>query len=77
MTHVYGHSQTSTAPAVRVLRDVLPLREGDRYRLVLDIESSTHLAGWFGDGAALEVWMRQSDLAARRFDLAWCLTRTD
>ena len=77
VTHVYGHSQVSTAPAVRVLRDVLPLQEGDRHRLVLDVESTTHLAGWFGDSASLEVWMRQSDVAARRFDRAWCLTRTD
>lgn len=77
VTHVYGYSQNDSAPALRVLRECLPLEEGDTYRLILDIESSTHLYGWFGDGAALEVWMRDSDLAARRFDRAWCITRTD
>ncbi len=77
VTHVYGHSQNATAPALRVLRDVLPLQEGDVHRLVLDIESWTHLSGWFGDAASLEVWMRDSDLVARRFDRAWCITRTD
>jgi hypothetical protein len=77
VTHIYGHSQNSTAPALRILRRVLPVEEGDHYRLVLDIESWTHLSGWFGDAASLEVWMRDSDLVARRFDRAWCITRTD
>ena len=77
VTHVYGYSQNASDPALRVLRDVLPLDDGDSYRLVLDIESFTHLSGWFGDAASLEVWMRGSDLAARRFDQAWCITRTD
>lgn len=77
VTHVYGHSQNATAPALRILHDVLPVEEGDGYRLVLDIESWTHLSGWFGDAASLEVWMRDSDLTARRFDRAWCITRTD
>jgi hypothetical protein len=77
VTHVYGHSQNASAPALRVLRECLPLDEDDSYRLVLDIESATHLCGWFGDGASLEVWMRDSDLAASRFERAWCITRTD
>lgn len=77
VTHVYGHSQNSTAPALRILREVLPVEDGDGYRLVLDIESWTHLSEWFGDAAALEVWMWDSDLAARRFERAWCITRTD
>jgi hypothetical protein len=77
VTHVYGHSQNSAAPALRVLREVLPVEDGDHYRLVLDIESWTHLSGWFGDAVALEVWMRHSDVVARRFDRAWCITRTD
>ena len=68
MTHVCGHSQNATAPALRILRDVLPVQEGDGYRLVLDIESWTHLGGWFGEAAAGEVWMRNSDLFARRFN---------
>jgi hypothetical protein len=77
VTHLYGHGQNASAPARRVLEDVLPLDDGDEHRLVLDVESWTHLSGWFGDAASLEVWMRDSDLAARRFDRAWCLTRTD
>ncbi len=76
--HAYGHSRTGRGAVREVLNDVLPLREpGDAHRLLFDIESWTHLCGWFGDAAPLEVWMRQSDLAARRFDEAWCLTRTD
>lgn len=77
VTHVYGYSQNASDPALGVLRDVLPLGEEDEYRLLLDIESFTHLDGWFGDAASLEVWMRDSDLSARRFDQAWCITRTD
>lgn len=77
VTHVYGHSQNATGPAAEVLREALPLGPGDVHRLVLEVESFTHLAGWFGDAASLEVWMRASDLAGRRFDQAWCITRTD
>lgn len=78
VTHVYGHSTNGSRPALRVLVEALPLEErGDSHRLVLDIESWTHLAGWFGDAAPLEVWMRDSDLRARRFDRAWCILRTD
>lgn len=76
VTHVYGHSQCSTAPALGVLRDVLPVQAGDGHRLVLDIGLRTQLTGWFGDATSLEVWMRDSDLVARRFDRAWCLCRT-
>jgi hypothetical protein len=41
----------ATAPALRILREVLPVEEGDGCRLVLDIESWTHLYGWSGDAA--------------------------
>lgn len=77
VTHVYGHSQNGSREALRILADVLPLDDGDSYRLVLDIESWTHLDGWFGDAAPLEVWMRDTDLQGRRFDRAWCIIRTD
>lgn len=76
VTHVYGHSQAGRAEALRVLAEVLPLEAGDSHRLILDIESWTHLDQWFGDAAPLEVWMRESDLTARRFDRAWCMIRT-
>ena len=75
VTHVYGHSQEGTDAALRDLRPALPLEDGDEYRLVLDIEGWTTLDGWFGDAGALEVWMRASDLAERRFERAWCLIR--
>lgn len=76
-SHVYGHPDRNQAVAVEVLEQVLPLESEDRYRLILDIESWTFLAGWFGDAGNLEVWMRQSDLDAQRFSEAWCLIRTD
>jgi hypothetical protein len=76
-SHVYGHPDRNRALAVGVLENVLPLDDGDQYRLILDIESWTFLEGWFGDAGNLEVWMRQSDLDAQRFSEAWCLIRTD
>lgn len=78
VTHSYGHSQNGARAIREVLAEVLPLSEqDDEHRLLFDIESWTHLEGWFGDAAPLEVWMRQSDLEVRAFDRAWCLTRTD
>ncbi|ROQ41553.1 uncharacterized protein DUF1963 [Frondihabitans sp. PhB188] len=79
ITHLYGHSQAGDLEAVEaILPACLPLTEpGDRYRLVLDIESWTALEGWFGDACPLEVWMRQSELDARDFDSAWCIVRAD
>lgn len=77
-SHVYGHSWTGEALAdLEILPEVLPLREGDEHRLVLDVESWTTLQGWFGDAGHLEVWMRRSDLERGAFDQAWCLIRTD
>ena len=76
VTHVYGHSQSGTEEALGILRRVLPRTPDDDYRLVLEIESWTHLDGWFGDVGSLEVWMRESDLTAGRFEDAWCLVRT-
>lgn len=78
VSHVYGHSQHGEIHARALLAQVLPLSvPGDEHRLVLDLESWTALEGWFGDAGNLEVWMRGSDLDARRFDHAWCLIRTD
>ena len=77
-THVYGHSSSGSAvPLDEVLPEALPLEGEDEHRLVLEIESWTTLNGWFGDASSLEVWMRASDLAQRRFDHAWCMIRTD
>ena len=45
--------------------------------LLVGVESWTALSGWFGDAGHLEVWMRASDLASRRFENTWCLIRTD
>ncbi len=78
VSHVYGHSQHGEINARALLAEVLPLSApGDEHRLVLDLESWTTLEGWFGDAGSLEVWMRTTDLEARRFDQAWCLIRTD
>ena len=78
VSHVYGHSQHGEITAGALLAEVLPLgAPGDEHRLVLDLESWTALEGWFGDAGSLEVWMRTTDLEARRFDQAWCLIRTD
>ncbi|WP_405373119.1 MULTISPECIES: DUF1963 domain-containing protein [unclassified Microbacterium] len=77
ITHLYGHSQHGDQWPMRAcLPHCIPLAAaGDRYRLIAEIESSTSLAGWFGDAGSLEVWMRASDLEARAFDQAWCLIR--
>lgn len=75
--HVYGHSSHARGVAEEVLARVLPVEDGDAHVLVVDLESWTALDGWFGDAGSLEVWMRASDLAARRFENAWCLIRTD
>ncbi|MGQ1840156.1 DUF1963 domain-containing protein [Kocuria turfanensis] len=78
VSHVYGHSQHGEVHARALLGEVLPLTSpGDEHRLILDLESWTTLAGWFGDAGSLEVWMRGSDLRSRRFDHAWCLVRTE
>lgn len=78
VSHAYGHSHRGHINAVKqILPGVLPLDGADEYRLILDLKSRTALAGRFGDAGNLEVWMRESDLAARRFDHAWCLIRTD
>ncbi len=77
-THVYGWSSTGEAmPRDEILGEALPLEGEDRHVLLVDIESWTALNGWFGDAGHLEVWMRASDLAARRFEHAWCVIRTD
>ncbi|WP_309066693.1 DUF1963 domain-containing protein [Microbacterium sp.] len=75
MSHLYGHSWKGAAGARDVLAEVLPLTPGGEYVLLLDLESWTHLEGWFGDAGHLEVWIRRSDLAARDFGRAWCLMR--
>ncbi|EMY34930.1 hypothetical protein D477_006979 [Arthrobacter crystallopoietes BAB-32] len=75
VSHLYGHSWKGISEAVDVLNAVLPLDAGDGHVLLLDLESWTHLEGWFGDAGHLEVWMRRSDLAGRDFGKAWCLVR--
>ncbi len=77
-THAYGYSSRGHhAATLDVLPEVLPLTEGDEYRILLEIEGWTVLEGWFGDAGSLEVWMRQSDLDVGAFENAWCLIRTD
>ena len=76
--HVYGHPSKATSLPRQVLLEALPLAEpDDEHRLLLDLESWTHLDQWFGDAGQLEVWIRDSNLRARDFSRAWCLIRTD
>lgn len=77
-TRAYGYSSHGHhAATLDVLPELLPLADGDEYRLLLEIESWTALDGWFGDAGSLEVWMRRSDLESQAFENAWCLVRTD
>ncbi len=76
-SRVGGHPSHPRAVADEILAQGLPLGEDDEHLLVLEVESWTSLAGWFGDAGSLEVWMRRSDLEAGAFDRAWCLIRTD
>lgn len=48
----------------------------DEHVLLFDIAGVRHLEGWFGDSRHLQVWIRRSDLADRRFDTVWCMIRT-
>ena len=79
VTHLYGHAQHGALlPRHEILPACLPLRDsGDDHRLLIEIESWTTLAGWFGDAGTLQVWMRSSDLTAHAFNHAWCIIRTD
>ena len=52
-----------------VLDDQLPLEsDDDRHVLLFNVASEADFNGVFGDEGRLEIWMRASDLAARRFD---------
>ncbi len=52
-----------------VLTERLPLHEpSDEHVLLLNVASDFAFRGVFGDGGRLEVWIRRTDLAARRFD---------
>lgn len=75
LSHAYGHSWKGTTEIGDILNLLLPLLPDDDHVLLLDLESWTHLEGWFGDAGHLEVWMRRSDLATRDFGKAWCLIR--
>lgn len=76
-SHLYGHSDSGDTYAHEILTAVRPLEPGDTYVLILSVESWTHFDGWFADAGNFEVWMRASDLKAQRFNMAWCMIRTD
>lgn len=75
MSHVYGHSRFGYAPIHSALRDVLPLGQGNRHRLIASF--TPPFPDWLGPDTTLEIWMRDDDLNAGRFDAAWCLLRTE
>lgn len=74
-----GFSDCETNPDhEQVLREVLPLSDGDRHVLLADLNPRQFTGeDWFHGGRHLQVWMRRNDLTCRRFDDAWCFIRTD
>lgn len=62
-----------------VLNQQLPLSAADHHVLLVDINPLAvggEFADWF-HARHLEVWIRRSDLEAKRFDDVWCVIRTD
>lgn len=58
----------ASAETRNVLEEDLPLRSPrDRHILLFDVSGDTPCDGVFGDDARLEIWIRESDLAARDF----------
>jgi hypothetical protein len=76
VSHAYGHSCRGLTGIRDVLDEALPPDVGDEHVLLVELVGEPHLREFFGDGRHLEVWIRRSDLAERRFDRVWCLTRT-
>lgn len=79
VSHLYGNAQKGNElPLGEILPGAIPLADDcDRYRLIAEFEGWQNFEAWFGDASPLKVWMRQSDLDAKRFDRAWCIIRTD
>jgi uncharacterized protein YwqG len=44
-----------------------------RWRLLLQVDSDDEAGMMWGDAGMLYYWIRDDDLAARRFDRAWCV----
>ena len=44
-----------------------------RWRLLLQVDSDEAAGTMWGDAGMLYYWIRDDDLAARRFDRAWCV----
>jgi uncharacterized protein YwqG len=44
-----------------------------RWRLLLQVDSDDAAGLMWGDAGMLYYWIRDDDLAARRFDRAWCV----
>lgn len=60
------------------LHRVLPVARGDHHLLVAEVHPPTlGRTDWFHGGRPLQVWARESDVAAGNFDTVWCLIRTD
>lgn len=57
----------------------LPLEQGDSHVLLMELNPAQVDApvDWFHGRRPLQVWIRASDLEARRFDEVWCQIRTD
>lgn len=59
-----------------VLYRDLPLATGDQHVLLLNIAGEHSFDTLFGDSGRLEIWMRDSDLRAARFDNAVSFIRS-
>lgn len=63
----------------RQLEAGLPVADGDHHVLLIELHPAQLGAplDWFHGLRPLQVWIRASDLAAKKFDQVWCLIRTD
>lgn len=73
----FGYAERS-AEVERLLSKVLPLVAGDAHVTLFDINPlSIGEPHRFHGGRHVEVWARQSDVRARRFEKVWAIIRTD
>jgi len=73
----YGYNERNSDYEA-ILHEVLPLVGGDHHVMLADIIPATFTdADWFHGQRHLQIWIRASDLEARRFDCTWSFIRTD
>lgn len=73
----YGYNEYNVDYA-KILDAQLPLSSDDEHVMLADINPALFTdADWFHGQRHLQVWIRRSDLEARRFDDCWTFIRTD